>query len=226
MKILYVIPARGGSKGIPHKNIKPLNGKPLIYYTIDVARQLTSDENICVSLDDEEIIQAVEDYGLRVPFKRPTDTATTNDVLLHALNFYESKGIFYDVLILLQPTSPLRKSSQVKEALDLYNPNLDMVVSVKKSHSASVICSENDNGYLEFCFNKSGSRRQEFSRYYEYNGAIYVINIAKLKVKGLVGFTKIKKYVMDEISSTDIDNQIDWIIAESIINQQNRKSNV
>ena len=112
MKILYIIPARGGSKGIPHKNIKPLNGKPLIYYTIDVARQLTSDENICVSSDDAEIIQAVEDYGLKVPFKRPdhlsTDTATTNDVLLHALNFYQSKGINYEVIILLQPTSPLR----------------------------------------------------------------------------------------------------------------------
>lgn len=223
MKILYVIPARGGSKGIPHKNIKLLNGKPLIYYSIDVARQMTSDENICVSTDDNEIIEVVESYGLKVPFKRPdhlaTDTATTNDVLLHAINFYETKGFFYDVVVLLQPTSPLRKISQVREALDLYSPDLDMVVSVKESHSASIICTENKNGYLEFCFNKSGSRRQDLLTYYEYNGAIYIINVDRLKEKGLGGFIIKKKYVMDEFSSTDIDTPLDWIITEEIIKQ-------
>ena len=230
MKILYIIPARGGSKGIPHKNIKPLNGKPLIYYTINVARQLTSDENICVSSDDEEIIQAVEDYGLKVPFKRPdhlaTDTATTNDVLLHALNFYQSKGINYEVIILLQPTSPLRTVQHVREAMDLYDNKLDMVVSVKKSHAASVLCSENDNGYLEFCFNKSGSRRQDFSSYYEYNGAIYIINVERLKEKGLSRFTKKKKYVMDELTSFDIDIPLDLIIVESILKMKNSNLNV
>jgi len=119
MNILYLIPARGGSKGIPHKNIKSLAGKPLIYYSIDVARELTTDDNICVSTDDNEIIKVVENYGLKVPFKRPdelaTDNATTNDVILHAINFYESIGKQYDIIVLLQPTSPLRKSQHVKE---------------------------------------------------------------------------------------------------------------
>lgn len=221
MKILYVIPARGGSKGIPHKNIKPLNGKPLIYYSIDVARQLTTDDNICVSTDDNEIIEVVEDYGLKVPFKRPahlaTDTATSNDVLLHALSFYENRGIDYDIIILLQPTSPLRNAYQVKEALSLFNESLEMVVSVKESQSASVICSENERGFLEFCFNKLGARRQDIQKYYEYNGAIYIINIERLKKIGLNGFTNKKKYVMDEMSSIDIDTQLDWIIIESIL---------
>lgn len=225
MKILYVIPARGGSKGIPHKNIKLLNGKPLICYSIDVARQLTNDENICVSTDDNDIIEVVENYGLKVPFKRPdhlaTDTAKTDDVLLHAVNFYETKGIYYDVLILLQPTSPLRKVLHVKEALNLYNDNLDMVISVKESHSASVLCTENENGFLEFCFNKSSARRQEIPSYYEYNGAIYIINVDKLKKLGLSGFTLKKKYIMDEFSSVDIDIPLDWIIVESILKQQN-----
>lgn len=220
MKILYVIPARGGSKGIPRKNIKPLNGKPLIYYTIDVARQLTTDDNICVTTDDDEIIDVVESYGLKVPFKRPdylaTDTATTNDVLLHAVNYYESEGETYDLLVLLQPTSPLRKAIQVKEALSLYRDDLDMVVSVKESHAASVICKENEDGFLEFCLNRSASRRQDMASYYEYNGAIYIINIDKLKELGLGGFTKKKKYVMDEISSHDIDDQLDWQFAEII----------
>ena len=112
MNILVVIPARGGSKGIPHKNIKKLNGKELITYSIDVARQLTSDDNICVSADDDNIIATVENYGLKVAFKRPielaTDSAGTNGVLLHALDFYENQGRTYDVIVLLQPTSPFR----------------------------------------------------------------------------------------------------------------------
>ena len=96
MRPLVIIPARGGSKGIPHKNIKELGGKPLICYAIDAARKFTTDDNICVSTDDEDIIKVVEKYGLSVPFKRPdylaTDNAGTNGVLLHALNFYEEKG--------------------------------------------------------------------------------------------------------------------------------------
>lgn len=221
MKILYVIPARGGSKGIPHKNIKPLNGKPLIYYSIDIARQLTTDDNICVSTDDDKIIEVVEYYGLKVPFKRPaqlaTDTATTNDVLLHAVSFYENSGVYYDVLVLLQPTSPLRQIVQVKDALSLFDEDLDMVVSVKESHSASVICSENEIGFLEFTLNKEGLRRQDLQTYYEYNGAIYVINIDRLKKIGLSGFSNKKKYIMDELSSFDIDTPNDWFITEYII---------
>ena len=226
MRVLYVIPARGGSKGIPKKNIKLLNGKPLIYYSIDVARNLTTDDNICVSTDDDEIIKIVENYRLKVPFKRPcnlaTDIASTNDVLLHALIYYETKGIHYDVLVLLQPTSPLRKVSQVKEALDLYDDNLDMVVSVKESHAAYVICTENQNGFLEFCLNENFSRRQEMSSYYEYNGAIYIINKKKIKEKGLSNFTITKKYIMDDISSIDIDNEFDWMIAECILSKNNK----
>src|SRR5574344_397852 len=124
MNILTIIPARGGSKGIPHKNIKPLNGKPLIYYTIDCARAICNDEDICVSTDDAEIISVVEQYGLKVPFVRPaelaSDTAGTYEVLLHALDFYEKQGRHYDVVLLLQNTSPFRSSLHVKEALELY----------------------------------------------------------------------------------------------------------
>lgn len=227
MKILYVIPARGGSKGIPHKNIKPLNGKPLIYYSIDVARQLTTDDNICVSTDDEKIIEVVENYGLKVPFKRPdniaTDTSSTNDVLLHAIDFYESRKVFYDVLILLQPTSPLRNPTHIKEALKLYTNDIDMVVSVKESHASTVLCAENDDGFLELCFNKTAQRRQDMPSFYEYNGAVYIINIKRLKDKGLGGFIKNKKYIMDEFSSIDIDLPFDWIIVESILKNQNSK---
>lgn len=194
--ILYIIPARGGSKGIPHKNIKPLAGKPLICYSIDVARELTTDNNICVSTDDNEIIKVVENYGLKVPFVRPatlaTDTATTNDVILHAIDFYEKQGKSYDIIILLQPTSPLRKAKHITEALSLYNEMIDMVVSVKKSHAASVICEENNEGFLELSFNKKGERRQDINQYYEYNGAIYIFSAKKIKKHSLSGLKKKK----------------------------------
>lgn len=222
LKVLYVIPARGGSKGIPHKNIKLLAGKPLICYSIDVARSLTTDDHICVSTDDPEIKKVVEDYGLRVPFLRPeplaTDTATTNDVLLHAIDFYEQQGRKYDVVVLLQPTSPMRKASHVREALTLYCNDLDMVVSVKESHAAAVLCKENEEGYLDFCFNKSGLRRQDLSSYYEYNGAIYILTIDKLKTNSLNGLIRKKKYVMDEESSIDIDTTLDWTMCEAVLN--------
>ena len=207
--ILVVIPARGGSKGLPGKNIKDLCGKPLIAYSIDVARAITSDENICVSTDDQKIIDAVENYGLHVPFVRPaefaTDTATTNDVLLHAVDFFEKKGKHFDRMLLLQPTSPLRKVDEVKEAMLLYSDEIDMVVSVTKSHAPAVLCNDNEDGYVELVYNKKAE------------GAIYVINIEALKEKGLGGFTKRVKYVMSKESSVDIDDIYDFMLIESIL---------
>ena len=227
MKILVVIPARGGSKGIPHKNIKPLAGKPLIHYTIDVARQIVADEDICVSTDDSEIIQCVEDYGLKVPFVRPeelaTDTAGTYEVLLHALNFYEQQGKQYDVVLLLQNTSPFRTAKQVKEALALYQSDVDMVVSVKECSANPYYCvfEENQEGYLKICKgNGQITRRQDAPKVYEYNGAIYVINPQSLKQMTLNKFSRRIKYVMDEQSSLDLDTMNDWKMAELIAIQK------
>lgn len=226
MNILTIIPARGGSKGIPHKNIKPLAGKPLIHYTIDVARQIVADEDICVSTDDVEIIHCVEDYGLKVPFVRPaelaTDTAGTYEVLLHALKYYEQQGKTYDVIILLQNTSPFRTPKQVKEALALYNSNLDMVVSVKECSANPYYCvfEENTEGFLNICKGKGNIiRRQDAPKVYEYNGAIYVINPKSLKEMPLYKFTKRIKYVMDEKSSLDLDTMNDWHMAELLISK-------
>lgn len=226
MKILVIIPARGGSKGIPHKNIKPLNGKPLIHYTIDVARQILSDEDICVSTDDPEIIRCVEEYGLKVPFVRPaelaTDQAGTYEVLLHALDFYEKQGKKYDVVLLLQNTSPFRTAQHVKEALELYHPDLDMVVSVKETSTNPYYnCFEEDkNGYLNKTLDSSNfTRRQDAPVTYEYNGAIYVINANQMKKMPLGKFTRRVKYVMDDLHSVDLDNMIDWKFAEFIIKE-------
>lgn len=223
MRYLVVIPARGGSKGIPRKNIKPFDGKPLIYYAIDTARAVVPDEDICVSTDDDGIIRVVENYGLKVPFKRPselaTDTAGTYEVLLHALNFYEEKGIHYDALILLQNTSPFRKPEHLREALTLYTPSIDMVVSVKEcpANPYYSVFEENSEGYLHVSKGDGTIyRRQDAPKVYEYNGAIYIINTESLKKQHMHQFKKRVKYVMDEISSFDLDTMTDWKIAEMI----------
>ncbi len=223
MKILVIIPARGGSKGIPHKNIKPLNGKPLIHYTIDEAREIVSDEDICVSTDDPEIIKCVEGYGLKVPFVRPeelaTDTAGTYEVLLHALNFYEKEGRHYDAVLLLQNTSPFRKGEQIKEALKLYTSDVDMVVSVKECAANPYYCvfEENSEGYLHVCKGDGNIfRRQDAPKVYEYNGAIYIMNAEKLKTTHMHKMQKRIKYVMDDLSSFDLDTMWNWKMAEMI----------
>lgn len=225
-KILVVIPARGGSKGLPGKNIKPLCGKPLIEYSIDVARAITSDDNICVSTDDQKIINIVENYGLSVPFVRPSelasDTASTNDVLLHAINFYASRGKKYDVILLLQPTSPLRTIEQVKEAIRMYRTDIDMVVSVTKSHAPAVLCNDNSEGYVDLVYNKYAGGRQSLPTFYEFNGAIYVVNVNSLKNKGLGGFDKRIKYIMSKETSIDIDDIYDFMLIESIL--KNKKN--
>lgn len=226
MKVLVIIPARGGSKGIPHKNIKLLAGKPLIHYTIDSARQIVSDEDICVSTDDQEIIKCVENYGLKVPFVRPealaTDTAGTYEVLLHALDYYEQQGKKYDVVLLLQNTSPFRKTEQIKEALALYRDDLDMVVSVKECPANPYYCvfEEDQEGYLHVCKGDGNMfRRQDVPKVYEYNGAIYVMNAKTLKTTHMHKMKKRVKYVMNDMTSFDLDTMWDWQMAESIITQ-------
>jgi len=226
MKELVLIPARGGSKGIPGKNIKYLNGKPLIYYTLDAARSVASPENICISTDSDDIIHAVRDYGLDVPFKRPgdlaTDTAGSYEVILHAIDFYEQNGINYDRVVLLQPTSPLRTGAHIKEALSLYQPGLDMVVSVKIAHGNPYLnlFEENEEGFLSRSKSGSFTRRQDCPVVYEYNGAIYVINVQSLINRPLANFLKIRKYLMSEETSIDIDSEFDWIVAEAFLSRE------
>ena len=228
MKTLYLIPARGGSKGIPHKNIKLLSGKPLIQYSIEVARQLVDDSDICLSTDDEEIKAVAEKLGLKVPFLRPeklaSDTATTSDVIVHALKFYENQGKHYDVVVLLQPTSPLRTVQNVKDCLSMYSPEYDMVTTVKESCVSAVLCKENADGFLEQVIGGNNVRWQDAEKLYEYNGAVYVINAEAIKEKGLGGFTKIKKCVMSEENSMDIDTMLDWKFVEFIMTDTIQKN--
>lgn len=220
MKPLVVIPARGGSKGIPGKNIKPLAGKPLIYYTIDEARKVFSDDVIYVSTDSNAIKACVEVVGLQIPFLRPPDLALditgTHEVLLHALSYVESTGYFPDTLVLLQPTSPFRRAEHIIEALALFNQEVEMVVSVKESSLNPYfnLFEENKDGWLVKSKKGKYSSRQLSPKVWEYNGAIYIINVDSLKKKPVSDFDRIRKYLMDDFSSHDIDTVIDWELAE------------
>ncbi len=226
MKTLFLIPARGGSKGVPGKNIKPLGGKPLINYAIDAVKPLTAIENICISTDAEDIKAVAEANGVSVPFLRPAylaeDNSGTYEVCLHAIDFYEKQGHFFDVLVILQPTSPFRTTENIREALQAFSPELDMVVSVKetKANPYTVLFEENNEGYLVKSKQGNFIRRQDCPRVWEYNGAIYVINIESLKRSPLNQFTKIRKYIMEEAESVDIDTPLDWEFSEFLLSKK------
>ena len=228
--ILYVIPARGGSKGIPGKNIKLLVGRPLIAYSLDVAKQLADDiADICVSTDDPKIADAARAEGVEVPFMRPAELATdscgTYEVLIHALDFYRDKGKEYDTLVLLQPTSPLRTAADVQGALALYTPGIDMVVSVKEAatnpyyNAYEVDC----DGFLQISKGDGHyTRRQDAPRVWEYNGAVYVINVKSLRCHRLGEFRRRRCYVMDRARSIDLDTPLDWLVAETLMKEKQK----
>ena len=225
-RILFVIPARGGSKGIPGKNIKPLNQKPLIYYSIELARQFAPDENICVSTDSESIADCLFSIDMHLPFMRPhelaTDKASMHETLLHAVVHYEKQGLFFSTLVLLQPTSPFRKKEQLQEMLDIYTPDIDMLVSVSKSKNNPYfnLFEEQDNGFLALSKQSTYVSRQESPSVYAYNGAFYIINIDSLKKSLPSAFERIKKYEMDAITSVDLDTLLDWNWAEFLLEKK------
>lgn len=229
MKTLFLIPARGGSKGIPGKNIKKLGGKPLICHAIDQARALTDQENICLSTDSPEIREVAENYGLPVPFLRPavlaTDKAGSYETMIHALDYYKSQGKIYDTLVLLQPTSPFRQAHHIQEAITLFeqHPECEMVVSVKEAECNPYYAAfiENAEGYLSPIFKeKQFTRRQDCPKVYQYNGAIYVISVQSIYKNPLSQLNPILKYPMGEYNSLDLDTQIDWDFAEFLMEKE------
>ena len=139
---------------------------------------------------------------------------------MHALDFYENQGRTYDVIVLLQPTSPFRSIDSLSAAVDLYTPDVDMVVSVKEAVTNPYYNSfeENDKGLLVISKGEGLiERRQDAPKVWEFNGSIYVINTTRLKEVGLSRLNRIKKYVMDDFHSIDLDTMMDWYMAEYII---------
>ncbi|MDO4319369.1 MAG: acylneuraminate cytidylyltransferase family protein [Bacteroidales bacterium] len=226
MTPIYIIPARGGSKGIPHKNIRPLAGKPLIVYSIEAARATGApDSHILLSTDDKEIARVAQEAGLPVPFMRPdelaTDTSGSREVILHAMDEADRMGLAYDCVVLLQPTSPLRTADDIRAALGLYTPDIDMVVSVVPAASNPYYnCFETDRatGYLHISKGDGlYTRRQDAPDAWEYNGAVYVINPESIRRMPLGAFPRRVPSPMPRNRSIDLDTPLDWTIAEVVM---------
>ena len=228
MRYLYIIPARGGSKGIPGKNIKPLAGKPLLCHSVDHALAAGTDPaDICLTTDSEQVRRVGEEYGLTVPFLRPaelsTDTAGSREVMLHALDFYEQLRGKYDAIVLLQPTSPLRTAEDIIKARELYTPEIDMVVSVTEAATnpyynafetapdGTLHISKGDGLY---------TRRQDAPQVWEYNGAVYVINPDSLRRMPMGSFPRRIPLPMPRNRSLDLDTPLDWLLMEQLIKEE------
>lgn len=223
--MLAVIPARGGSKGVPGKNIRELAGEPLIAYTIMAARESGIFSKIVVSTDSGEIADIAVRYGAEVPFLRPAsisgDMTSSDDVLLHALDFYEKQGRRFDMVCKLQPTSPLRSSVHLKAAWELFNERQpDFLVSVCECEHSPLwtgVVGE-DLSMDEFISEEvKRSCRQILPVYYRLNGAIYMARTERFKQNKSFFGTNGIAYIMGQEDSIDIDSELDFKIAEIIM---------
>jgi len=224
MKILALIPARGGSKRIPGKNIKPLGGIPLIGWTIRAAQQSGVCDEIQVSTDDEAIADVARAYGAAVPGLRPmhlaSDTAGSVDVALHAPDIYESEHGNLDGLLLLQPTSPFRSAETIRKAIQFFregDPRRPVVsVSPASCHPAWSF-RITDSGMEPFLGWDSIFRRsQELDEAWTLNGAIYIISPEQLRMTGRFLTHDTRPFLIDSVrEALDIDTPEDWMHAEA-----------
>ena len=222
-KILVLIPARGGSKGIPGKNIKELHGHPLIAYTISEARNSKYVDDVVVSTDSPDIARVSRLYGARVPFMRPAelsgDKAKSVDALVHAVKTLQDMGNVYSVVVLLQPTSPLRRSNEIDEALEVFFDHGEMgLVSVCHVAENPVLTRRFDKyGVLHPLLPMSSTvRRQDMPSFYHVDGAIYINSASDISSELSLNDNPIG-YQMPEGRSLDIDEIEDFIRAEEIL---------
>lgn len=219
-KILALIPARGGSKGIKDKNIVFLAGKPLIAYSIEAAKYSKYIDDIIVTTDSEKIAEISKQYGASVPFMRPaelaTDTSKTIDAVLHAIRTLETMEKKYDVLVLLQPTQPLRTDADIDKAIEVYYKNKeDGLVSVSPVDDSPLLIRtiSNDGKLLNLLSQNSTCRRQDMPEYYKVNGCIYINKIEEINESTSFNDNKIP-FIMTKEHSIDIDELSDLCIAE------------
>ena len=228
MKILGTICARGGSKGVKGKNLKMLNGKPLIAYTIELAIKWGKFDKIIVSTDDENIIKIAKDYGIDVPFVRPKELSTDNagkiGAIKHAVKFLENQNEFYDVVIDMDATAPLRTLEDIDSCLKLFLDNdVNNVYSVCECHKNPYfnMVELGANNYVHISKKLSSDilSRQMAPKVYEMNASIYVYNKDFLLATNSVHSDKTMVYVMPQERSVDIDNQIDFNFVEYLLKE-------
>lgn len=229
MKILYLIPARGGSKGLPGKNIKLLCGKPLIAWTIEAALNCRHKGKIVVSTDDNTIAETARKSRAEIPFLRPqelaADTATSVGVVLHALDYFKSKNESFDFLVLLQPTSPLRDSADVDNAFDKLlsvaaAENIVGLSKVETTHPDFMVKIQNDF-LIPFLRNGIQSkRRQELEAIFHFDGSLYISKVPAFLEKKSFFTDKTIGFINPKWKSFEIDDSIDFVVVEKLMEEK------
>ncbi len=227
-RILAIVPARGGSKGLPGKNIRPLQGRPLIAWSIEAGLQSRYVDELIVSTDCHAIAEAARTAGAGVPFIRPADLATDSarsiDATIHAVEQLEEMGATFDLIMLLQPTSPLRSSQDIDEAVELFfSRQAQSVVSVCENdhHPWWSNTLPSDGNMADFLRPEAlNANRQTLPPYYRLNGAIYLTEIGNLKKNDSFFGPRTFAFVMPRDRSVDIDGILDFHLAEAILAYQ------
>lgn len=230
MRVLYLIPARGGSKGLPGKNILPLCGKPLVAWSIETALEAAREfpGKIVVSTDDKAIADVADQYGARVPFMRPAalaaDTTPSMDVVLHAIRWYAEKGEHFDLLAMLEPTSPQRDAEDISRAIRLLvsTDEAESIVGVTKTESAhpAFLVHLDRNRFIS-PYNKKEIkvlRRQDLDDLYFFEGSLYISKVTSLIKRETFYHEKTLGYEMPKWKSFEVDDLVDSIIIESLMN--------
>lgn len=223
-KVLAIIPARSGSKGLPDKNIKNLAGKPLIAYSIKAAMESGVFDTVMVSTDSEKYAEIAIEYGAEVPFLRSkemsSDLATTRDVVLEVLDRFEKSGKKFGTICILQPTSPMRTAQDIRNAMELFEvKNAKAVISVcETDHSPLWINTLPEDKNMErFLDNRGDFPRQQLETYYRLNGAIYLYETDFYLEHEYVYQKECYAYIMSRENSIDIDGQLDFDFAEMLM---------
>ncbi len=223
--ILALIPARGGSKGIPGKNIKEFNGRPLIAYTIAAARRSKYIDSVVVTTDSQKIASIAMEYGAEAPFLRPVELAQdgskTIDAIVHARDAMEALGRHHDVVVTLQPTSPLRRSEEIDRALEAFFSHGELgLASVSEVTENPVLTRRLDrSGVLHPILSMPSTvRRQDMPRFWHIDGAVYVNRSSDLTTETSLNDNPIG-YIMPRLRSSDIDDIEDFQHAEEIMRE-------
>jgi CMP-N,N'-diacetyllegionaminic acid synthase len=225
-RVLALIPARGGSKGLPRKNVLPLLGRPLIGWTIEQAKQSRYIDRVVVSTDDFEIAEAGRASGGDVPFMRPaelaSDTASSIDVILHALDTLGEAGDHYEYLALLEPTSPLRDSSDIDAALEqlVSTHRAESIVGVAKVESAHPdFLVRIEGGFAKpFAVHEiQAKRRQELDELYFFEGSLYIAAVNSLRARRSFYHSATLPYVVPKFKAYEIDDPSDFIVVEALM---------
>lgn len=227
-RVIAIIPARGGSKGLPGKNIRPLLGKPLLNWTIEAAKNSKFVDQICVTTDSPEIAAVAQESDIDVPFMRPAelagDTVSSFAVVEHALNFYSNVGQKFDYIVLLEPTSPIRKPTDIDamlQKLEDLSDNFDAVISVGKVNiDRSLIMKQIGNSLVRIDSGPLLSRRQDWPDEYFPFGVAYISKVNVILYERTFYPQRLTHYVIDRYQHFEIDDIYDFICVEQVMKQK------